>query len=260
MRAFSCRFRFLVLAVFGSACVDLGRPPNLGVLIDAAAGSTEGGLEAAAERSQDLGSGNWCGPTLVVGGADAQSRRWDTFLESRLRSWGCTPTFVSNEAVTDADAAGRSLVVVSESGLSVSLGTKLRNVRVPLIVFETGALMGLGMISGQGKGDVPGTDLLITMPQHPLAGGLAGPVAITSRTGTLSYGIPAPAANVIGVAPDDPTHPVYFGYETGAAMAGLNAPARRVYLGDDAVSFENMPPSGWLLIEAAARWAVSPPP
>ncbi|NJN55415.1 MAG: hypothetical protein HC804_12070 [Anaerolineae bacterium] len=45
-----------------------------------------------------------------------------------------------------------------------------------------------------------------------------------------------------------------FGYETGAAMFGLNAPARRIGFFFSATTGANLNANGWALFDTAVSW------
>lgn len=103
---------------------------------------------------------------------------------------------------------------------------------MPVVTGEGGLFSNMGMTGSTNKdlGTVSRqTQVTISNPAHPLAAGLSGNVTVTA-SGTLTWGKPGAAAATVGIVVGDPTKTVIFGYEGGATMVGLNAPARRVGL------------------------------
>jgi hypothetical protein len=98
------------------------------------------------------------------------------------------------------------------------------------------------------------TSLAIVTPGSPLAAGLSGTVAISTVADTLPQGSPGAAAVIAARLPGTTTASD-FGYDTGAAMPGLAAPARRVglFLGDNTAA--TLTANGWAMFDAAVTWA-----
>jgi hypothetical protein len=108
--------------------------------------------------------------------------------------------------------------------------------------------------------------LNISDPTHPLAAGLTGSQTVVTTATAFTWG--KPDMNVVRVAAltSDATRYVIFGYDSGATMAGLEAPApapprrleapaRRVALFlTDATAF-SLNASGGALFDAAVRWS-----
>jgi hypothetical protein len=209
---------------------------------------------------------------LFVTGADSPARVTDDHIRGHLQSLGCVVTAVE-QAVAPARAAGQDLILVSatvDEGFPAAI---FKDVAVPLITCESGALADLGMTGRErgrdfGTTTKPDTYLSITNASHPLAAGL--PAGIFVATGTsvpMNWGKPGPAASIIVTPPGYLETPVVFAYEKGATLAsGSPAPARRVsfFLHDEA--FDRLEASaggrqaqGLALFEAAVRWAVSRP-
>src|SRR4029079_9837920 len=110
--------------------------------------------------------------------------------------------------------------------------------------FPAGARPGAG---GRGGGG-------IVNPSSPLAAGLSGTVTVSTAADIFAQGSPTGSADVAARLPGTSTASD-FGYDTGAAMAGLAAPARRVglfFTDNTAASFTTQ---GWALFDAAVTWA-----
>lgn len=182
----------------------------------------------------------------------------DTAVKTRLEALGSTVTVKDAASATTADANGKALVVISSTVSPTSLGTKFRTVTVPVVIWESGSFNNMGMTGSTNKDfgtKTNQTQVSITNSTHPLAAGLSGTVTVVSSGKTFDWG--KPNANAISVATvvGDTAKTTIFGYETGAVMPGLTAPARRVglFLYDDtAASFTT---SGTALLDSTIKWA-----
>ena len=97
-------------------------------------------------------------------------------------------------------------------------------------------------------------DLSRLRARSTLAAGLTGTVAVSTAADTLPQGNPGAAAVIVARLPGTTTASD-FAYDTGAAMPGLAAPARRVglFLGDNTAAIFTA--NGWALFDAAVTWA-----
>ncbi|HEX8723264.1 MAG TPA: Ig-like domain-containing protein [Pyrinomonadaceae bacterium] len=182
----------------------------------------------------------------------------DSVVKTRLQSLGYTVTVKDAASSAAADANGKSLVVISSSVAPASVGTKFRTVAVPVVTWESGLFANMGMTTTSTKdfGTITSqTQVKIALPGHPLAANLSGTVTVTSASGTMNWGKPNANAASVATLVSDATRPVVFGYESGAVMPGLTAPARRVglYLHDTTASVFTA--AGQTLFDAAIKWA-----
>ena len=98
------------------------------------------------------------------------------------------------------------------------------------------------------------TQLQIINASHPLAAGLSGTVTVTGAASIFSWGRPnANAANIATIV-GDANKSAIFGYEKGAAMVGLTAPARRVGFFLENATAAELTGQGFALFDAAVRW------
>lgn len=204
-------------------------------------------------------------PALYVIGSGGGS---EVSYQRRLSSLGFHLTVKTDSQVTANDATangGKVLVFVSESVDPAVLGTKLRDVAVPLVVCEAGSFAAMGMtgaVSGQDYGLTANqTTVQILEPEHPLAVGLSGtPAVVTSPVGGFAWGAPTSsalkAASVVGFSYGG----AVFGYERNASMVGMTSPERRLGLFINAAMAANLTASGWGLFDAAAKWAAASDP
>ena len=189
----------------------------------------------------------------------------DDAIAASLVQIGYTITVVEAPESVTADANGKVLVVVSSTVNSGDVGTKFRDVAVPVVVWEQ-ALQDDFMMTGNSGDSDRGTlagqyDLEIVDPVHPLAAGLSGIVGVVDFEETFSWGNPAAGAvKIAQIVGDSGKVPIYV-YEAGTPMfANFIAPARRVMLFMGNLTFEVMSPDGLRLFDAAIDWAGALPP
>lgn len=197
------------------------------------------------------------GCLLVVGSTTLSAS--DAAIKARLEALGFAVTVRDAVSAATSDASGKALVFISESVLSTNVNTKFKDVNIPVVVSEyaifddmgmTGPNTGvdLGMETGQ-------TQAVVVEPTHPLAGGLAGTVTIGVSPLSVAWGRPTTAATKVVTPAGDASKWLSFGYEGGAAMVGMNAPARRVATFLNPGAAASLSPDGWTLFDATIRWA-----
>jgi hypothetical protein len=89
-----------------------------------------------------------------------------------------------------------------------------------------------------------------------MAAGLSGTVAVFSSGSSFSWGVVNANAAKIATLTTDANKAVIFGYDNGAVMPGLEAPARRVGLFMTDLTASSFNSNGNALFDAAMRWAV----
>jgi hypothetical protein len=201
---------------------------------------------------------------LVVGAWPLSTA--DAALRSRLeQQHGYVVETLLGPDTTTASATGKVEIVISESVSSPDVGSKFRSVLVPVLSLEPALWDSpdLGMVGPTwlvDHGDLEGqTQVVVVDPAHPLAGGLpSGSVTVTVTPQKVLWGKPTSSAVKAAALAGDPSKYTIFGYETGAAMVGLSAPARRVgwFAGKDSPSAFNA--TAWPLFDAAVRWSAGP--
>ncbi len=230
--------------------------------IDAGADAATGDVTDAAAPADGLPPG--LKAILVTNGTPALSAG-DTVMVDRLQSRGFVVAFTTDVAATPDAVAGQDLIVISSSAESGPLGTKIRDVAIPVLCIENGAFPTMGL-----SGTTLATDYGSTFNQTtitlaggapPLGGGLTGSVTITAVPAELGWAQPAPSAIIGATLADDPTnastHALLFGYAAGAAMPGLAAPARRVGFAIRETAAANLTADGLALFDAAVTFALS---
>ena len=252
-----------------SGSPDLGQPQDTGLTPDLAAtdlaldaAPDSGAPEASPETSPvDMGSETGLPPGLkVIMITNGTMTAGDKVMSDRLQSRGFVVTRVSDAAVTTSQAMTFDLVLISSSAESAPLGTKVRDVTIPVVSIENGEygpMRMTGMTRGTDWDMTAGqTTLKITMPTHPLAAGLSGTVTVSSMVGELGWGVPAASATIVATMADNPGRAVIFGFTTGAQMVGGTAPARRVGYAIREALAANLTGDGLKLFDAAITWAL----
>ena len=238
-----------------------------------------GGKKAAARRvgtfldaawSQQLTPGGWelfdAGVVWAMGGGAARPvavlvtgdhalEAGDGAVKGRLEALGFGVRVVRQATLDQNSLAGVRLVVVTESTQSEEVGRYFTDRPIPTIVAEYNLLDDMGMTSQ--RGTVGGQrEIDIVKPASRLAANLSGRVKVYDDAMIAAWGKPSNAADVAATVKGDSGKATVFGYEAGASMVGMNAPARRVglfmYRGD------NLTKAGWALFDAAASWAATP--
>lgn len=192
-------------------------------------------------------------------------RRNDTKAMAYLTSLGFQVR-QADEAASPDTLKGIDLIIVSESVDAINIGTKYKDVAIPLITFENDILGELDM-TGYKNGKDYGTDddqrfLWLVNAPHPLAAGLSAGFqnVLTDEHYKMNWGRPCLGAITIATLRGEPDKAAIFAYEKGATMNGeFLAPARRLsfFLWQD--TFEAMRPEGLALFRAAVLWTVSRP-
>jgi glucose/arabinose dehydrogenase/PKD repeat protein len=199
------------------------------------------------------------GSALLVAGSTSLGAG-DAAVKARLQALRYTVSVVDDNLVTAADAAGRDVVLVSSTTSSVAIGTRLRNVAAPVIVWESALLDDMGMtgaVLNTDFGELTNrTAVDIVAPGDPLAAALSGRQTVHTSGQTLKWGRPAAAAVRVATIAGDSTRPAIFRYATGATMSsGPAAPSRRVGFFMHDASATTLTGNGWTLFDAAVTWA-----
>jgi hypothetical protein len=194
---------------------------------------------------------------LLIVGDPAAPTAGDSRLRAVLQSRGFQVQ-LGDDGAAVPEAAGVQLVVLASSSASATLGSKFRDLTAPVLTLESGVLGEMqltGPTAGADYGEEPGTSVTIIRPGHPLAAILTDDVNVVTRTAAMTWGRPAAGAIQVATFQGTPGKAAIFGYETGAAMVGMMAPARRVglFAADDAAEW--LSPGGVQLVAAAIDWS-----
>ena len=94
-------------------------------------------------------------------------------------------------------------------------------------------------------------------PQHPIGGNLSGWRSVYFSNNYMQWGKPGAGAVKIAEIPNQPGKNPIFCYETGAAMVGLNAPARRVGMFLYDLTPGILTVDGFKLFDNSVKWAMN---
>jgi DNA-binding protein YbaB len=201
---------------------------------------------------------------LLVAGA-LPLRPADEAMRSRLeKAFGFVVDVKLGKDPIDKIAAGKKLIVVSESVESADVGSKLTTLAVPVLALEPALFDDMKMTGTTQKRDFGVTanqaDLDIAALGHPLAAGLSVERA-TVATAPAKFGWGKPGANAAKIARvvGKADQWAIFGYEGGVGMVGANAPARRVGWFAERDTFTALNDTGLRLFDAAVLWAAGRP-
>ena len=221
----------------------------------------------------------------------------DRFLELHLRlDLGHRVTMMpddTGEAEMQAAADAADLVIVPESVISNSVGTKLTATSTPLINMEAflqdefqfvdpdGVTVDPGSPEGGAGGTVEEptgavrvghfgaiageTDIVIVDPSHPLAAGLSGRVTVYTVPAEINWAaneVLAPGVQSVAALPDYPeAQSIYFVPPGDALFDGSPSPNLRVSLftenNNDIGTYHRMTEDGHRLFDAAINWALT---
>jgi hypothetical protein len=195
---------------------------------------------------------------LIVGAAPLTAG--DNAIRDRLRGLGFAAVIVEAASATVADANGTDFGFISRTTRAADFNAAFRDLPLPLLVPEYGlysalAMTGPNIDADWGAMTLSTTDLTITDPSHPLAAGFTGTVTVmTPGTGLYGFGVPGPGAATVATPVGQAGRYAIFGYEQGAEMVGLAAPARRVGWFVDKDAAMRLTAPGWTLFDTAVKW------
>jgi len=211
-------------------------------------------------------AGGWISPTgadiLFVAGATTLTAK-DQLVRDRLVAQGHSVTVVEDDFATASDATGRDLVLISSSVVPSKVGNTFKTVAVPVLTWEAWLFDDMEMTGTSGKrGETSSnqSQVVITDPNHAMAGGLSGTVTVATANSKFSWGksLPAGAEQVATLATDS-SKSVIFGYQKDDSMDGAYiAPAARVAMFMNFFTPSYMTAQGWELFDAAIVWALDP--
>ncbi len=215
----------------GAAGAEQGGVPGSGGGGGGGAGNGGGGSAGTAGGG---GAGSGGSPSsafpkvLMVGLSSGKPTPGDTIMINRLMGRGFMVTLVADTVVTAASADGKDWILISSSEESANLGTKLRDLSMPILCMEDGSFADMKMASARGHAMT--TTALNFMGNSGLAGGLSGSVMIAAappEPAEMGWGTVGANAIVAATIVAQPEQAALFGYEKGDDMLGLAAPARR---------------------------------
>lgn len=177
----------------------------------------------------------------------------------RLIAQGHTVIVRDQFEVGIGDAAGKDLIVISDSISSGNVGDTFTNVALPVVTWESGLYDDMqltGTVVGVDYNYINAqTQLDIVDSSHPLAGGLTtGVTTVMDASSRFFWGAPAADAVTVATIVGAPGSSAIFAYDTGDGMVGMTAPARRVaFFNGDGLDYNAQ---AWQLYDAAITWGL----
>lgn len=225
-------------------------PTGAGETVPACSGNGGGGNEPTCNKNA----------LFVVGNTNLNSA--DYKLKQRLQSLGFNVTVKDDNGITTAAANGKGLVLISATVLSGNVGTKFRDIAVPVIVSEQWLYDDMKMTNTTANthyGEWGTTYQIRTnQPNHPILGGASGDFQIFDSWQTIGWGMPVGDGQNVCYAPGSPSaKSMIFTYEAGSQMRGMTAPARRVGFFMRNYSANCFTYNGWYLFDATVAWATN---
>lgn len=185
----------------------------------------------------------------------------DAALKARLENLGFDVSVKGALESNSDDSAGKRLVVISSVSISRNIGMKFRDVKVPVVTWESHLLDDLGMAGLEPRVDYytlpEQSKITVTNNAHPLAAGLNGDVTVYQSPGKISWGKPNGNAIKVANVSGQPDLSLLFAYDTGSVMNGLVAPARRVFLFLEDNEGTSLTIEGQKLFDQSVIWAAA---
>ena len=150
------------------------------------------------------------------------------------------------------------IIFISTSVVPGKVGATFKDAPVPVIVWE-GYLFDDMALSSSGETTRTRTDITVVDPIHPLAGGLdAGNHRVYTTAQKLSYGRPAPDAEIVAHEPGRAANAVIFNYDAGdLRIDATPAPGLRVALFPNYPGALHLNETGHSLIATAIEWVLA---
>ena len=238
-----------------------GSDPETGAAAGQDGGSPMGGAGGAMPPASNPDTGSAPQRALLVVGPGMPVGT-DAALRDRL-AMRFTVDVVADADSATANADGKALVVISGSVDSMTVGTKFRDVAVPVMLLEVNLMDTMGLTgapaSQHGSSGAMETQIAIVASNHPLAAGLSGNVTVYSMPGRLAWGVPANSATSVATVVGTANQRVIFAYDKGAMMVSGTAAARRLgyFIRENPIN--NLGLNALTLLDAAVAWLTEQP-
>lgn len=224
-------------------------------------GAADGGSAGRAGSSGVGGAGGGAGGTgngnrkaTMVVRAAGTATAGDEIMIGRIKAHGFAEVVVvSDGAVTAQSVVGSDLVVISSSAESGPLQDKLKDIPIPVLCVEDAEFTKMGMASA---GDHVAGVSQVVIVGGPLVGTASGTLTISTKPGDLGWATPAASALKGATLPGNEGRLVVFGYEKGAQMTSMAAPARRAGFAIREQLAANLNADGIKLFDSILEWVI----
>lgn len=201
-------------------------------------------------------------PQILFVHASAGPNASDSALMDYLITQGYNPVAIGATDSTTEDATGKVLIITSSTVASGEVGDKFVMVTVPVLNWEA-ALQDNYLFTlntdGTDRGVTAGqTQLEITDPAHPIAGGLTGRVTVADPGVDFSWGFPVLEAKRIGTLTDGTGRVGLYAYNPGDLLldGATRAAGRRVHVPGGDNTYVGLNATGKQLWHNAIDWAI----
>jgi fibronectin type 3 domain-containing protein len=197
---------------------------------------------------------------LMVVGSTALNTG-DEAIRQHLVQKGYDVTLVAAKVVQSTSVVDQDLILISSTCASSEIGTRLRDIPIPVICWEPYLFDDMGM-----TGLVTGTDyhwlpdqsrIHVNGTSSSIASTVGGWQIVHTSSQAMGWGQPGAGAHVVATITGTSTTPCIFTYKAGANMVGMKAPASRVgfFLGDTGAA--SLTPAGWKIFDQTVQWVLS---
>lgn len=189
----------------------------------------------------------WVGRTVPPTADDQPLIDW-------LQASGHAVLLKTQQEVEATDADQVDVVMISSSISLSRVSDMFRDVPVPVMVWDRSALKPMGLTTNALRtgGFTLTQSLALTGDDHPILAGWLGTVDVLTTSARHYWSIPNPSADVLGISADSRQRALVYAYESGDALSGLTAPARRVVFFNAQGTL--MTDAGWELFASAFEW------
>lgn len=183
----------------------------------------------------------------------------DGVLINRFKEKGFQVTVVSDKEASAEQAEQHSLVYVSATVDASVLGSKLKEVKVPVLFASAASVSQHGLIGSDSYLHygyaTNGRTVVISKPEHPVASGLKDTVEVYSATGRIGYIVPNNDSSIVASFPNTPGRALAAAFEKGTNdVNGLALPERRGFYYCITGMEIKQTEAGWKLFDSLVEW------
>ncbi len=187
----------------------------------------------------------------------------DLYFKNRLEWNGYSVTVKDQDEFVLSHTTGQDVILVASSVSASTFGAKVRDVAIPVVTWEEEIFDDMrfntaasGDANNWATGDTQ-THVRMVNSSHPLAAGYTGDVKVFDNVNQMPWSQQmASGAIKIATTTFDSNKTSIFGFDKGAQMIGMVAPARRVGLFHNYYGAANSSHAG-NFFDAAVTWAVT---
>ncbi|GEM_PF-250386 len=200
------------------------------------------------------------GNDLIIVSSSSNLTATEQAMRTYLQAKGWEVSHVNTNGLSPQAVAGNDLVLISSSVNSGQVTSKIRDVEIPIVVWESYVYDApdLGMVTGAANtsyGNSASQSIEIPDTVNALNQGFSGRLEIFDSEQTMAWGVPGDQA-MIGATLPNTNQALLFGYDIGVHMpGGIAAPHRRVGIFLYDTTFTQLNETGLALFDQALLWA-----